>query len=130
MKVLLSIKPEFVHQIMNGNKLFEYRKRVFRKEVESVIIYSTMPEGKLVGEFTIDTIIEETPQVLWKKTSKYSGISKEYFMEYFNGRDKAYALKIKKFTPYLEPVDPKETFENFVAPQSYKYIDDFNKGMC
>lgn len=124
MKVLLSIKPEFVHEIMNGNKLFEYRKRVFKKEVESVIVYSTMPEGKLVGEFTIERILEETPQKLWYQTAEYSGISKEFFMDYFNGRETAFALKIKEFIPYPEPIDPREKFENFIAPQSYKYVDN------
>ena len=55
MKILLSIKPEFVEEIFSGRKKFEYRKAIFtNKKVTSVIVYSTMPVGKIVGEFTIE----------------------------------------------------------------------------
>ena len=53
MKVLLSIKPQFVEEIFAGKKRFEYRKAIFSKDVDSVVIYSTKPVGKIVGEFTI-----------------------------------------------------------------------------
>lgn len=62
MKVLLSIKPEFVKEIFNGNKKFEYRKAIFKnKDVKTIVIYATMPVGKIVGEFDIDYIIEKHP---------------------------------------------------------------------
>ena len=52
MRVLLSIKPEFVEKIFSGEKLYEYRKAMFKNvNVSSVVIYSTMPVGKIVGEF-------------------------------------------------------------------------------
>ena len=59
MKVLLSIKPEFVHEIFAGNKKYEYRKAIFTKNVNQVVVYSTKPEGMIVGEFTVETIIEK-----------------------------------------------------------------------
>lgn len=38
MKVLLSIKPEFVEEIILGNKKFEYRKSIFkRKDISSIV---------------------------------------------------------------------------------------------
>lgn len=58
MKALLSIKPEFVEKILSGEKLVEYRKAVFKRpEVKSVVIYSTMPDGLIVGEFEIGQIL-------------------------------------------------------------------------
>ena len=49
MKILLSIKPEFVKEIFSGKKKFEYRKSIFtNKKVTSVIVYSTMPVGQIV----------------------------------------------------------------------------------
>lgn len=124
MKVLLSIKPEYVEQIVSGKKKFEYRKRIFKQEVESVVIYSTMPVGKIIGEFTIDKIINDTPLQLWEKTRKHSGISKESFMTYFSDRQDGFAIKIKEFIPYDLPINPKDVEDDFVAPQSYKYIRD------
>jgi predicted transcriptional regulator len=121
-KVLLSIKPEYVKEIMSGNKKFEYRKRIFKKDVETVVIYSTMPVGKIIGEFTIDKIINDSPKEIWNQTCLYSGISKDSFLNYFSGREDGFAIKIKKFIKYKEPINPKEFDRKFVAPQSYKYI--------
>lgn len=124
MKVLLSIKPEYVERIISGEKQFEYRKSIFKEEVDSVVIYSTLPVGKIIGEFTIEEVISDTPNKLWNRTHRYSGVSKEFFMGYFNGREKGFALKIKEFIEYSEPIDPKTLNESFTAPQSYRYIND------
>lgn len=126
LKVLLSIKPEYVEQILNGNKRFEYRKRIFKKEVESVIIYCTMPIGKIVGEFTIETIIMDTPEAIWTQTQHYSGISEDFFRDYFSDREEAYAIKIREFREYETPIYPQDVFKDFVPPQSYRYIEDFD----
>jgi predicted transcriptional regulator len=68
MKVLLSINPQFVEKIINGEKKFEYRKRIFKRKVDTVIIYSTMPEGKIIGEFKVNRILKERPCELWSIT--------------------------------------------------------------
>jgi predicted transcriptional regulator len=123
MKVLLSIKPQFVEEIFNGNKKFEYRKSIFkRKGIRSIVIYATMPVGKIVGEFDIDDILEEHPKTLWEKTKRYSGVSESFYDDYFVGRDKGYAIKIKSLNIYQEPKCPYEMFGNFTAPQSFKYV--------
>ena len=50
MRVLLSIKPEFVKEIIEGRKKFEYRKKVFKRpDVSSIVVYATKPYGKVVG---------------------------------------------------------------------------------
>ena len=60
MKALLSIKPEFVEEIIEGRKKFEYRKKLFkRSDISSIVVYATKPYGKVVGEFEIETILEE-----------------------------------------------------------------------
>ncbi|WP_246851135.1 ASCH domain-containing protein [Vibrio crassostreae] len=124
MKALLSIKPEFVEKIMSGEKLFEYRKAVFKRpEVKSVVIYSTMPEGKIVGEFEIGSILKSNPEDLWKETKNDSGIQKQFFDMYFSDREVAYAIQIKQLKRYDKPIDPYEVEPNFKAPQSFKYID-------
>lgn len=129
MKVLLSIKPEFVHEIFQGRKKFEYRKSIFSKHVTKVIVYSTKPEGMIVGEFSIKSILQYEPKELWKKTHNESGISKQFFDEYFEGRDKGYALQIENPILYEEPIDPFKIFDVFVAPQSFRYIkeEDYSK---
>lgn len=127
MKILLSIKPEFVKEIFSGNKKFEYRKSIFKNDkVKSVIIYATMPVGRIVGEFFIESILQDVPSKLWRDTSSKSGISKTHYDTYFKGRNKAYALEIGELIEYEKPINPYELIENFVPPQSFKYISDEN----
>ena len=126
MKIWLSIKPEFVEEIFSGRKKFEYRKAIFtNKKVTSVIVYSTMPVGKIVGEFTIEEVLVDEPQSIWRKTRKFSGITKRFFDDYFTGQHQAYAIKVGSLLPYEKPIDPYEKWDSFVAPQSFRYIDDF-----
>lgn len=125
MKVLLSIKPEYVEKIFHGSKRYEYRKVVFsNKEVDTVVVYATMPIGKIVGEFKILEILSDAPGNIWRKTKKYGGIDESFFNTYFKGRTSAHAIKIGEVKRYDEPLNPEETFENFTAPQSFFYIKD------
>ncbi len=127
MKILLSIKPEFVKEIFTGNKKFEYRKNIFKNaNVKTVIIYATMPIGQIVGEFSIEKILQDVPSKLWEDTSSKSGISKTFFDTYFKGREKAYALQIGELIEYENPINPYELNENFMPPQSFKYISEDN----
>lgn len=124
MKVILSIKPEFVEKIFSGEKRFEYRKAVFKnRDVDAVIIYSTMPVGMIVGEFKFKTILKNTPQTIWKKTKKYSVISKDFFFDYFNDKAEACAIEIEEVYQYDNPINPHELIPNFTAPQSYCYVE-------
>lgn len=68
MKVLLSIKPEFAEKILNGTKRFEFRKGIFKNpQISTVVIYATMPLGKVVGQFRIESILSDEPESLWKR---------------------------------------------------------------
>jgi predicted transcriptional regulator len=123
MKVLLSINPEHVENIFRGVKTFEFRRKVFaRKDVKTVIVYCTMPVGKIVGEFDIESILVDQPREIWKKTHGGSGISEDFFFQYFSGREVAYALKIGDVREYDEHVDPNDILDNFSPPQSYMYM--------
>ncbi len=95
MKALLSIKPEFAEAIFNGKKKFEYRKVIFKEKVRYIQVYATKPIGKIIGEFEIGEIIKDTPAKVWEKTKMYSGIKKSFYMQYFHGREVAYAIEIK-----------------------------------
>ncbi|WP_115995599.1 hypothetical protein [Cohnella lupini] len=123
MKVLLSIKPEFVEKIFTGEKKFEYRRTIFKRDVESIVVYSTKPEGKIVGELFIEYILNDSPDSIWSSTKKDSGISYSFFQEYFGDRTAGYAIKIAKAVQYETPYDPIQQDSSFRAPQSFCYID-------
>lgn len=123
MKILISIKPKYVSEILKGNKLFEFRKKNFKeKEVDCVLIYSTLPVGKVVAEFKIRSILEDTPENIWLKTNKFSGINKDDFFKYYKDRKNAVAIEISELIVYEKPLLLNEIKENLKAPQSYCYI--------
>jgi predicted transcriptional regulator len=122
MKVLMSIKPEFAFKIFAGTKRFEFRRAVFKnKEIKTVIVYASSPVQQVIGEFEIEQILSFEPETLWKKTKKYSGISEEFFFEYFESKTVAHAIKIKSVKRYHQPLCLKSDF-NVAPPQSYLYV--------
>jgi predicted transcriptional regulator len=124
MNVLLSIKPEFVNKIFNGQKKYEYRRAIFKREdINKIVVYATAPISKVVGEFEIENILFEDVSELWEKTKIDSGVKEQFFYHYFNEKDKGYAIKIKNFLQYSTPQNLNETY-GVMPPQSFLYIDD------
>ena len=122
MKVLLSIKPEFAFKIFEGKKKFEFRKVIFKNpNVKTVVVYASSPIQRVIGEFEIDNILSSDPTEIWRLTKKYSGISEDFFYEYFADRKIAYAIKIKNTKKYKQPLHLQDNF-NVVPPQSYLYL--------
>lgn len=123
MKVLLSIKPEYAEKILDGRKRFEFRKAMPKAEgVRTVVIYATMPVGKVVGEFEVDECISHCPKDLWEITAEFSGISKSFFNSYFKGRATAHAFKVKSATRYDSPLNLADLIGTTAAPQSFRYL--------
>jgi len=122
MKVVLSIKPEFANKIFEGTKKYEFRRTIFKNpEIKKVIVYVSAPVQKIIGEFEIERIINCDLDTLWNKTKKYSGITKDYFFEYFGNKEHGYAIKIKNTTLYKTPKCIREDF-NLLPPQSFLYL--------
>lgn len=124
MKIILSIKPEFANKIFDGTKRFEFRRRLYKnKEVKAVIVYASAPISKVIGEFEIETVLYDTLESLWSSTNKYSGISEDYYLEYFKGKDAGYAIEVKRTKKYNKPLCIKENF-GVNPPQSFAYINN------
>jgi len=79
MNVLISIKPKYVEKIISKEKTYEFRRNIFKKEVEKVVIYSTSPEKKIIGYFKSNSIIKDCPKNLWDNFSEEAGINEEDF---------------------------------------------------
>ena len=122
MKVLLSIKPEFVEKIFAGTKKYEFRKSLFRRrDVKFVVIYASAPIKRVVGEFEIDEILSDDVDTIWERTKMYSGISKEFYNSYFKNRKTANAIQIGHLIRY-EKTKPLSEYHINQAPQSFCYI--------
>ncbi|WP_411976039.1 hypothetical protein [Sulfitobacter faviae] len=123
MNVLLSIKPEHVANIVNGTKRYEFRRKVFSKDVSKVVIYCTKPVGKIVAEFSIANILQGSPETVWRETCSESGITRDFFDAYFSGRDTAFAIEIGCLKVFAEPIEPRDLIEDFTPPQSFRYLE-------
>lgn len=119
MKIILSIKPRHVENILSGAKKYEFRKQIPIQPVDKVIIYSSYPDKKFTAEFSLIKIIKGSPSEVWEATKEKSGITKDFYDDYFAGKDKAFGLKIDNLNIYDAPIIPAA---DFVAPQSFKYI--------
>ena len=120
-KILISINPEHVENILNGTKKYEYRKIAAKQDISSIIIYETTPIKRVVAEAEIIDVLELSPEELWAQTKRESGISKEFFDKYFKGRNVAYAYRLGEIKVYNEPKTLLE-YGIKAAPQSFVYI--------
>lgn len=126
MSVLLSIKPEFAEKILSGEKRFEFRRVMPKRDVDRVVVYASSPVCRIVGEFTVRRVVTASPKQLWRLTRTHAGIQKRYFEAYFMGRDKAHAFEIDQAQRYDEPIDPRKVRRSFRAPQSFVYLDSLD----
>lgn len=122
MKVVLSIKPEYAFKIFDGSKKFEFRKSIFKNQnVKSIIVYASSPVQKVIGEFEIGKIFNHDLDTLWSLTKEHSGISKDFFYEYFSNKQEGFAIQVKNKKKYNEPKCLKKDY-NLHPPQSFVYL--------
>lgn len=119
--ILLSVKPEYVERIFDGSKKYEYRKRLANKTVDKILIYSTTPIMKVVGEVQVIETISASPTALWESTKKFAGISREKYRKYFKGCKVACAYQLGQVIRYDQPKELSE-FNVNLPPQSFIYI--------
>ena len=125
-KILMSIKPEYVDKIFSGEKKYEYRKRLCKEKIDTIIVYSSSPIQKVVGELKIKQVLYDKKNVIWNKTNKYGGITKIKYDNYYENCGYVVAYEIEKAILYDKQKDLKD-FNVRTAPQSYVYIT--NKGV-
>jgi predicted transcriptional regulator len=120
-KMLLSINPEHVDNIMSGIKKYEFRKVLCKAGVDKIVIYSTSPIMRVVGEAEVLGVIVDSPNKVWQLTAEFSGITKGFFDSYFQSKEKAVAYKLGKVKRYKKPLTLADIGISF-APQSFIYI--------
>lgn len=121
--ILLSIKPEYVKRIFEGTKKYEFRKHLAQKNVSKIIVYSTFPEMKIVGEVQVVKTLAMAKTPLWELTKEHAGISRSKYRKYFEKSNIAYAYVLGESTLYDTPMR-LEDYGLSQAPQSFVYINE------
>ena len=127
--IILSIHPNHINKILSGEKRFEYRKRI-PQNIDYLIVYATAPIKKVVAIIKVDMVIKDTPQNIWNITKKDSGVSYEFFMNYFNEVSTAYAIKIRNIYKMPTPIDITVIDGVKCGPQAYQYVNGSLKDIC
>lgn len=121
--IILPIKPIFVKKIICGEKKYEYRKKLCRKDINKIYIYATVPIKKIIGEAKVINKLKMDKEELWKQTHVYSGISKEFYDKYFEKQDYACAYQIGEIKQYDNPIT-LDSIGIKNVPQAFVYYGD------
>lgn len=126
MDALLAIDPEYARKILAGEKDYEFRRQTFADPdaVETIYLYATAPEQKIVGGFAGEEVIEAAPETLWDRFRDSSGVDdREILLDYFEGTDTGYAIRVGERIRFADNVDPDSVFADFSPPMSFQYLD-------
>ena len=122
--LLLSIMPRYADAIFARSKRVELRRVKPRLGPgDLVLVYVTSPRCALEGAFEVERVLTEKPAVLWKHVSHNAGVTRDEFNHYFEGRDTAYAIVVKKVWRLAPVTLAKMRKARIRPPQSYHYLD-------
>jgi len=120
---LVSIHSEHVSNILTGNKVFEYRKVIPSKDVSHLVLYCTAPVKKIVAVVEVVDCLVGAPSRIWTQTAYGSGISRQFFREYFSGQRSASAFVLGNVYALTTPMELSELTGQKTPPQSFYYLD-------
>lgn len=121
--VLLSVKPRFAEQILDGTKTVEFRRSWAVEPVGLAVVYSSSPVQRLVGIVGIEGAVIASPASVWTKCrARGPGLERKELMEYFAGKAQAFGVLLGSLTLPEKPIRPKSLFRGFRPPQSFRYL--------
>lgn len=128
MKILMSIKPQFIDKIRRGEKKFEFRRVLPRcQEMGTIIVYASKPVGKVVGEMIVGDSLTYPANEMWEWTKDKSGLTREEFFSYFHDKQNAHAIEIKSYQDYEQPIPLDVLLPDKTPPQSYCYLNGYEE---
>ncbi|MGC5802693.1 ASCH domain-containing protein [Ralstonia pseudosolanacearum] len=122
--VLLSIKPKYADLILAGSKRVEFRRSWATEDVGMIVLYSSAPVQKIVGMVEVVKVVVASPTTLWKTcTDLGGGLTRQELRTYFAGKSKGVAVLLGRVFSPSKSLTPSDVIDNFVPPQSFRYLD-------
>ncbi|MBX2999273.1 MAG: ASCH domain-containing protein [Caldilineaceae bacterium] len=127
--IVLSIRPHYVDMIFNRTKTVELRRSRPKRVVQGslVLVYASSPIRSLVGAFKIAKIVEKPLGELWELVKDTAGVTKEEYLEYFQGLDSGVGIFLDDVWLLDAPINLDDWAEqgiSFHPPQSFRYATD------
>jgi predicted transcriptional regulator len=124
--ILISVRPQFMFQLLAGNKTVELRRRCVRVSPGTrVWIYGTLPVGRVVGLGEVESVEIKSPTTIWKRFGQQSGITRQGFFQYFDGTSLGCAIVFSKVVPLgreLGLAELRNQLGDFTPPQFFRRI--------
>lgn len=124
--LFLSIKPQYVQKILEGDKLVELRRQKPRSRAgDWIAIYESSPTMALVAVAQVAEVNVLPPKKLWRNVQSTAGVTKAEFEDYFHDCDNAVGIVLQAITELPEPVpldDLRKRWPNFHPPQGFRYL--------
>lgn len=125
--ILISLEARHAENIISGVKRVELRRRAMRSvDGATVWFYVKKPLGCVVGCARVAGTYSASPNTVWRKFGKVSGLSRREFLLYFEGVSTASVLLLES----PECIDGKISLEeirgvlpSFHPPQFYCRLD-------
>jgi predicted transcriptional regulator len=121
--VLLSIKPRFANAIMRGEKKVEFRRRLWKANVDTVVVYASSPTKKVIGYFNVSFVDLGSPRGLWNRHGGVGSIALNEYLSYYAGTTSGVAVGVGK-VHRLKGVGGLRAATGLKrAPQSFAYLE-------
>ncbi|MBO9997947.1 MAG: ASCH domain-containing protein [Cyanobacteria bacterium SID2] len=124
--LLLSIKPQYVQKILDGQKTIELRKtRPKIQKGDFILVYESSPSKSLIGWFEVQGIICESPKKLWDKVKNKAGVTKEEFDAYYQKSTLGVGICINSIHCIkMSLEDVRKQWNQFKPPQNFHYLKE------
>lgn len=121
--VLLSVKPRYADQIVDGTKQVEFRRIWAHEPVHWIAIYSSSPTQKIVGIVEVESVVAASASTLWTLNgTRGGGLTRTELRSYFSGKATGYAVMLGRVLRPEVPIEPAKIVQGFRAPQSFRYL--------
>lgn len=131
--LLLSIRPQYVERILDGEKQVELRRRKPRSQPDDwMAIYESSPTKSLVAIAQVTEVRVHSPQCLWRGVRSVAGIAKHEFDEYFADCNRAVGIMFHSVIRLTDPVpldDLRSSWPGFHPPQGFLYLSQTQKAL-
>lgn len=128
--ILLSIQPRIVKEIIEGKKIYEFRKKfpnLNSSDInKKIIIYCSKPTMKIIGSFVVKSYHHSDFESLMRTISATKGYKKR-ISNYFTDKSSCHAMEISELNLYENTLSLdylRKNFIGFCPGQSYRYLND------
>lgn len=122
--IMLSLQPQYMQQIRDGSKHYEYRRK-YRTERTRAFIYENAPVAAVTAVLELDEPIVAPPDEIARIADGVRAGHGASVLEYMAGLDVGFAVPIRAWND-IDPVDQDElrsVHPPFAPPQSYVLLD-------